>query len=72
MGDGMIAVGLIVLWYCALVVLFALFVTGGKLASMGVFAAGFAMCILGIVLAVVMSAAEVSGRISRDEENGHG
>jgi len=35
---------------------------------MGVFAAGFAMCILGIVLAVVMSAAEVS----RDEENGHG
>jgi len=55
MGDGMIGVALITLWYCALVVLFALFVTGGKLASMGVFAAGFAMCILGIVLAVVMS-----------------
>jgi len=39
---------------------------------MGIFAAGFGMCILGIGLAIVMSAAEVSGRISRDEENGHG
>jgi hypothetical protein len=72
MGDGMIAVGLIVLWYCALVVLFALFVTGGHLGGMGIFAAGFGMCILGIAVAVVMSAAEISGRISRDEENGHG
>ena len=68
----MVGILFVTLWYCALVVLFALFVTGGKLASMGVFAAGFAMCILGIVLAVVTSAAEVSGRISRDEENGHG
>ena len=72
MGDGMIAVGLNVLWYCALVVLFALFVTGGKLGSMAIFAAGFAMCVLGILLTVVMSAAEISGRISRDEENRHG
>jgi len=66
----MLGILIITVWYCALVVLLALFVTGGHLASMGVFAAGFGMCILGIGLAIVMSAAEVSGRISRDEENG--
>jgi hypothetical protein len=70
MDDGMLGILIITVWYCALVVLLALFVTGGHLASMGVFAAGFGMCILGIGLAIVMSAAEVSGRISRDEENG--
>jgi len=68
----MLGILIITVWYCALVVLLALFVTGGHLGSMGIFAAGFGMCILGIGLAIVMSAAEVSGRISRDEENGHG
>jgi hypothetical protein len=70
MDDRMIGIVLILMWYSALVVLLALFVTGGELAKMGVFATGFAMCLLGIVVAIVMSAAEVSGRISRDEENG--
>ena len=66
----MVGILFVTLWYCALVVLLALVVTGGHLGSMGIFAAGFGMCILGIGLAIVMSAAEVSGRISRDEENG--
>ena len=66
----MVGILFVTLWYCSLVVLLALFVTGGHLGSMGIFAAGFGMCILGLGLAIVMSAAEVSGRISRDEENG--
>ena len=66
----MVGIFFVTLWYCALVVLLALFVTGGHLGSMGIFAAGFGMCILGIGVAIVMSAAEISGRISRDEDNG--
>ena len=70
MGDTMIGILIIAFWYIAMTVTFAFFFTGGEIGNMGMFAAGFGTCAFGVFVAAMMASASMSGRMSRDEENG--